>query len=255
MQDTIGKPWRAMISKRAADQLWPGQEPNRPDGNPLEGAEQQTRGSHRGRCRHARAWSRRTIRRSRCTFLLVGAMSATTMQLVLHTVVRPEEVIPAVRTVVTKRRCEPSCVEHPHARRSGDGVCRDAAVDDVVARDVRCARARCWRSLEYTVYWPTPWRGGRLRSAFVSRSAPSIRPSSGRSSPPEMRLVVMGAAIGLGAAIWLSRLMSSLLFEVQPHDLATYAAAGLTVTMVALLACYLPARRVLRVVSGHRAES
>lgn len=62
-----------------------------------------------------------------------------------------------------------------------------------------------------------------------------------------MRPVVMGAAIGLGAAIWLSRLMSSLLFEVQPHDPATYVAAGLTVTLVALLACYAPARRVLRV--------
>jgi len=62
-----------------------------------------------------------------------------------------------------------------------------------------------------------------------------------------MRPVIVGAAIGLGAAIWLSRFMANLLFEVQPHDPATYVAMGTVVALIALLACYIPARRVLRI--------
>jgi putative ABC transport system permease protein len=41
--------------------------------------------------------------------------------------------------------------------------------------------------------------------------------------------------------------MASLLFEVSPYDPATYLAVAVTVVGVATLACYLPARRVLRV--------
>jgi putative ABC transport system permease protein len=59
--------------------------------------------------------------------------------------------------------------------------------------------------------------------------------------------VVVGAAIGLAVAAWLSRLMSNMLFEVRPHDPTTYVAVALAVMTVAVLACYLSARRVLRV--------
>jgi putative ABC transport system permease protein len=62
-----------------------------------------------------------------------------------------------------------------------------------------------------------------------------------------LRLTLAGIGIGLVAALALSRALSSLLFSVRPTDPATYAAVAMTLAAVALLACYLPARRAARV--------
>ena len=60
-----------------------------------------------------------------------------------------------------------------------------------------------------------------------------------------MRPVIVGVAVGLAATFWLSRLMSSLLFEIEPHDPADVRdRCGGVLIAVATLACYLPARRV-----------
>jgi predicted permease len=52
-----------------------------------------------------------------------------------------------------------------------------------------------------------------------------------------------GVIIGLGAAVGLTRLMDSLLYGVDPIDPLTYGAVALGLTLVALLASYVPARR------------
>jgi putative ABC transport system permease protein len=66
----------------------------------------------------------------------------------------------------------------------------------------------------------------------------------------------IGAAAGLVAATALSRLMSSLLFEISPIDPPTYAVVALGLLAAAAVASYLPARRVTRVdpVEALRAE-
>jgi predicted permease len=56
-------------------------------------------------------------------------------------------------------------------------------------------------------------------------------------------LVGVGLAAGLGAAVLLSHLVASLLFGIQPHDVATFAAATIVLTLVAAAASYGPARR------------
>ncbi|MGA8221598.1 MAG: ABC transporter permease, partial [Candidatus Acidiferrales bacterium] len=61
------------------------------------------------------------------------------------------------------------------------------------------------------------------------------------------RLALAGIVLGLAGALALSRLLSSMLFGVQPSDPATFAAVALMLAAVALLACYLPARRAMRV--------
>jgi len=62
-----------------------------------------------------------------------------------------------------------------------------------------------------------------------------------------MRLIAIGVLAGAVAAIALSRIFSSFLFEVQPTDPVTLISVGLLFALVALLACCLPARRAARV--------
>jgi putative ABC transport system permease protein len=61
------------------------------------------------------------------------------------------------------------------------------------------------------------------------------------------RLAFVGILVGIAFALALTRLMSSLLFEVSPTDPATFATVALLLASVGLLACYLPARRATRV--------
>jgi putative ABC transport system permease protein len=61
-----------------------------------------------------------------------------------------------------------------------------------------------------------------------------------------LRLTGVGIGIGIVAAFPLSRALSSLLYDVRPIDLPTYAAVALLLAATALAACYLPARRAAR---------
>jgi putative ABC transport system permease protein len=58
-----------------------------------------------------------------------------------------------------------------------------------------------------------------------------------------MRLVGVGVAVGIGAALALTRYMSSLLFGVGATDTLTFVSVSGAMLGVALLACFLPARR------------
>jgi putative ABC transport system permease protein len=62
-----------------------------------------------------------------------------------------------------------------------------------------------------------------------------------------MVLAVAGVAIGLAGAFALTRLMTKLLFGVTPTDVLTFAAVSALLIVVALLACYIPARRASKV--------
>ncbi|PWT79622.1 MAG: hypothetical protein C5B58_13140 [Acidobacteria bacterium] len=62
-----------------------------------------------------------------------------------------------------------------------------------------------------------------------------------------VKLGLLGVAFGLAGAIALTRLMVSVLFEVKPTDPATLIGVAVLLAMVAMLACYIPARRALTI--------
>jgi putative ABC transport system permease protein len=62
-----------------------------------------------------------------------------------------------------------------------------------------------------------------------------------------VRLTTTGIALGIGAALVLTRAMATLLFDIGPMDPLSYVAVSALLAAVALLATYLPARRVTRV--------
>jgi len=62
-----------------------------------------------------------------------------------------------------------------------------------------------------------------------------------------LTLIMIGVGIGLSGSVVLTRLLSTLLFGVTPTDTLTFVVVSAVLIIVALLACYLPARRATKV--------
>ena len=95
--------------------------------------------------------------------------------------------------------------------------------------------------MAYTVAQRTPEVG--LRMALGAQPRDVIKLVVGQG----MRMVLIGVTLGLAASVALTRLMARLLFEVSATDFKTFALIAGLLTFIALLACWIPARRAAKV--------
>jgi len=82
-----------------------------------------------------------------------------------------------------------------------------------------------------------------VRMAIGARPAEILRMILGQG----LALALIGVLLGFLGALWLTRLLQQLLFEVTATDPLTYAGVALVLALAALVACYVPARRAARV--------
>jgi putative ABC transport system permease protein len=95
--------------------------------------------------------------------------------------------------------------------------------------------------MSYSVAQRTQEIGVRMALGAESRDVLKLIVRQG------MTLALIGVGLGLPVSFASTRLMKSLLFGVSPYDLLTFVAIALSLTMVALLACLIPARRATKV--------
>jgi putative ABC transport system permease protein len=244
-QDLIAKPWRVIISKRLADELWLGQNPVGKTALLWKG-----QGNNPAEVIGVVGNMRERGLENEPTFAVYipayGEMDATTMQIVMHSRGKPENIVPALRAAVSSIDASLPV--------SGIRTLEDIVTASVATRRftmlllavfaglaLALALAGVYGVLAYSVARRTSEIGVRL--ALGAQRGQVLR----RVFAYGMRPVVIGMAIGLAATLWLSQFMASLLFGVRQIDALTYVVASVTLIVTAALACYVPARRVLGV--------
>jgi predicted permease len=252
-RDLIAKPWRIIVSQRLADLLWPGE-------NPVGRQELLWKGQGDnpaevigvvGNMRERGLAEQPTL----AVYLPTYGAGAEHMYFAIHTTASKQALIPMVRTILS-------------------GIDRDLPLATVQTLEELVAASTSTQRFTVILL------GGfallalilalvgiyGVMSYSVSRQTAEIgvRMALGASRERVLRFVivqgmkpvVIGLAVGLAAALALSRVMAGLLFGVRAYDPLTYAAVAALLAATAVLACLLPARQALRVdlVSALRAE-
>ena len=173
---------------------------------------------------------------------LFGSMMVQSMSLVLRTDRYPEGSIAGVRAIV--RELDPelpvyevSTMQQLVATSVATRRFNMFVVTIISALALVLAAIGVYRVMSYSVTARTREIGIRVALGARSVNVLSLVFRHG------MKLTVAGLAIGIGGALALTRFMRTLLFDVTPTDPATFAGVAILLFVVALFACFLPARR------------
>ena len=170
---------------------------------------------------------------------------ASGIGLVARTQGPPGDVVPVIRATMTKLNSN----EVIHGVNTMDQIVADSLADrrfSMILLGVFAALALVLSSIgiygviSYLVGQRTHEIG--IRMALGAQQSDVMKLVLGQG----MRMALIGVGIGLAAAIGLTRLMSKMLFSVSATDPITLIGVSVLLTIVALLACYIPARRAMR---------
>jgi predicted permease len=178
-------------------------------------------------------------------YIPYGANALTT-EFVLHTRGNPVALVPEVRSIIAG--LDPNLP-----------ISDVRSFEEVVSRSVAPQR---FQAILLTIFsglgllLATVGIYGVLSYATSRRTAEiGLRVALGASRTNILRMTVeqgmrpalVGIALGAIGALWLSRYMTALLFGVKPVDGLTYCAVAVILLATALLACYLPGRKAMRI--------
>jgi putative ABC transport system permease protein len=242
--DQMGKPWRVIISKRLADTLWPGRDPVGHQALLWKGqsnfpaevigvvANQRERGLE--------ADPTLTV------YLPTYGSAPGSVDFAIHTAGNPTALTPSLRSML--KEIDPNLP-----------LADVQTMDEIVSRSVAPRRFNMfllsifagvalllalvgvYGVLAYSVGQRTAEIGLRVALGATPQRVLALIIGQG------MRPIMIGIGIGLAGSFGLSRFLGSLLFNVKPIDPLTYGAVALLVAVAALLSCYVPALRALRV--------
>jgi len=242
--EIIGKPWRTIISARVADLFWPGENPigrtivlwKGQGGNLAEVI------GVVGNMREQTLETDPTL----AVYFPSAGRTLSAEEVVVHTRRPPEDIVPELRSAIASvdRNLPLSNV-----RSLDELVTRSLAtrrftmflLAAFAALAVVLALAGVYGVLAYSVARRTGEIGVRLALGAAHSQVLRLVVAQG------LRPVFVGVALGLGIAALISRLMASLLFGVTGTDVTTYVLAAVAFAITAVVACYVPARQVLRV--------
>jgi ABC-type antimicrobial peptide transport system permease subunit len=154
--------------------------------------------------------------------------------------------IPAVRSIVSQLD---SHIPAPDFKTQTEQIDRSLFRESLVAHlssffgllALALACVGLYGSLSYEVMRRTREIG--IRTALGAQQRDVLHMLVGQG----IALAVIGTVVGIAGAFGLTRYLQSLLYGVRPTDPATFAGVAILLTVVSLVACYIPARRATRV--------
>jgi putative ABC transport system permease protein len=168
------------------------------------------------------------------------------MSYVVRSAVEPESLIPAVREAVRQIDKAQPVAEVREMEQIVSEVAAQPRFNTLLLSlfagvALLLAAAGIYGVMSYSVTQRTHEIG--LRMALGAQTRDVIRLIVGQG----IKLTLVGLALGLVCAYAMTRVMAALLYGVSPTDPTTFAGGALLLVVVALLACYIPARRATKV--------
>jgi predicted permease len=178
--------------------------------------------------------------------MMYAPQSAGGASFELRTAADPQAILPAVREVVSQVNTNMPLF---------DVKTESQQIDRLLFQERLVARLSTFFGLLALVLACVGLYG--LLSYEVSRRTREIGVRMALGARPEnvlklvlrqgMALAIVGAAVGIGVALGVTRYLASMLYDVRANDPLTMIAVAMLLTLVALAACYIPARRAMRV--------
>ncbi len=243
-QDRIGNPWKVIISNRIAQLLWPNENAIGRQLVLWKGQGQST-GEVIGVVSDMRDWSL-TDDPSYSVYLPTYGTNMSPANYIVHSSVPTATLLPLLRArLADVDRALPISDVQTMDEVVGASVASRRftmlLLGALAAVALVLALAGVYGVLSYAVSQRRSEVGVRMALGASNRSVLRLIVAQG------MRPVVIGLVLGTAGALWLSRAMSTLLFDMTAADWPTYAAVALLLASAAALACYVPARSALRV--------